>query len=101
MAVTLTDVKTYLGDVSWTDAEIQGALTAETAAQTNRCTIPEPLPADLAEARMRRVARNLAARAVPLQEFSSFDGGSTVKTVTRTDPEVVRLEAPYRRLVVG
>jgi len=101
VAVTLVEVKAYLGDSSWTDAEIQGALAAETAAQANRCKIPDPLPADLAEALKRRVARNLAARAVPLQEFSVFDSGATVQRVTRTDPEVVRLEAPYRKLVMG
>lgn len=94
---TLAEVKDYLGDSSWSDADIQGALDAETAAQNNRCQAITPRPADLDEALKRRVARNLAARAVPLQEFSSFDSGATVQRVTRTDPEVVRLEGPYRK----
>lgn len=95
--VTLAEAKSYLGETSWSDADIQDALDAETAAQARRCKMPDPVPADLDEALKRRVARNLAARAVPLQEFSSFDSGATVQRVTRTDPEVVRLEGPYRK----
>jgi hypothetical protein len=95
-AVTL-----YLGDTSWSSAEISSALTAEAAAQRARCRIPAVYPADLAEALKRRVARNLAARAVPVATFTSFDGQATSTRVPMLDAEIVRLEAPYRRRKVG
>jgi hypothetical protein len=95
-AVTL-----YLGDTSWSQAEISGALTAEAAAQRARCRIPAAYPADLAEALKRRVARNLAARAIPVATFTSFDGQATSSRVPMLDAEIVRFEAPYRRRTVG
>lgn len=101
--VTLADAKAYLGTSigSWTDPEILAALDAERSAQADICRVDDFTPA-LREALLRRVARNLAARGVPVVSVSSFDaGGSTVTRVPRTDPEVARLEAPYRRLVLG
>ena len=97
----LANVLAYLGEDSHTAQEVQDALDAETAAQRRRCRIPPTYPEDLGEALRRRVARNLAARAVPVAQFTSFEGGGTSSRVPTTDPEIVRLEAPYRRLVVG
>lgn len=98
--VTLADVQAYLGDVSWTGPEIQTALDAERAAQAAACRIDD-YGHDLREALCRRVARNLAARAVPVAQFTSFEGGGTSTRVPKSDPEIARLEGPYRRLVVG
>lgn len=98
--VALADVKAYLGTTSWTDPEIQGALDAERAAQARVCRIDD-YGDDLREALFRRVARNLAARSVPVASFTSFEGGATSTRVPVTDPEIRRLEAPYRRMVVG
>lgn len=98
--VTLTDVKAYLGQTSWSDTEIQRALDAERAAQARICNTNDYGP-DLREALLRRCARNLAARAVPIATYTSFDGGGTATRVPTTDPEIIRLEAPYRRLVMG
>lgn len=99
--VTLTDVQAYLGvDVSWSTTEMTRALDAERAAQRRRCRIDDYGP-DLREALLRRVARNLAARAVPVATFTSFDGGGTSTRVPMKDAEVARLEAPYRRMEVG
>lgn len=101
---TLADLKAYLqstGSTSFTDAALSLALAAETAAQAAACRVPAAYPADLREALYRRVARNLAARAVPVAQFSSFEGVGTATRVPQRDPEVARLEAPYRRLVVG
>ena len=98
--VTVTDVRDYLGDISEQDSEINGALQAEQAAQAARCRL-DPYTADLREALMRRVARNLAARRVPIATFTSFEGGGTSSRVPQSDPEIVRLEAPYRKLRVG
>lgn len=63
--------------------------------------MPAAYPADLREALLRRVARNLAARAVPVASFTAFDGGATSTRVPGRDPEVRRLEAPHLRLSVG
>jgi len=100
--VTLEDVVAYLGDDnSYSQAEVQGALEAEQAAQARRCAIPVDYPADLGEAIKRRVARNLAARSVPVASWTSFEGGGTASRVTKYDAEVVRLESPYLRLISG
>lgn len=98
---SLSMVKIYLGDTSWSDADITDALAAETAAQRRRCRVPAVYPDDLAQALKRRVARNLAARSVPIAEFTSFDGGGTSRRVPTLDAEITRFEGPFRRRKVG
>ena len=100
---TAADVRAYLGpDVSWDDSAIQDALAAETAAQAAVCRIPDPCPADLVEALLRRVAHNLAVRALPLGVQASIaEGAIATNYVGGTDAEVRRLEAPHRKRVVG
>lgn len=100
-AVDASAVRAYLGDTSATDEEITDALAAERAAQARRCVIPPDYPDDLAQALKRRVARNLAARSVPVASYTSFEGGGTSVRVPKTDAEVARLEAPYRKLPVA
>lgn len=96
------EVVTYLGDTTSADATaIADALAAESMAQRHACRIPVPYPPDLAQALKRRVARNLAARAVPVASFTMFEGGGSVTRVPGRDPETARLEAPYRRLPVA
>jgi hypothetical protein len=98
----LSAVTAYLGeDCSYTSEEISDALDAETAAQAARCIIPVDYPHDLGQALKRRVARNLAARSVPVAQFTSYEGGATATRVTRYDAEVTRLEAPYLRWPVA
>jgi hypothetical protein len=99
----LATVKTYLGTgISWTDAEITSALASETAAQAAVCTVPVDPPADLAEALCRRVAHNLAVRALPLGiQASMSEAAVSTNRVGGTDAEVARLEAPYRKVVIG
>lgn len=103
---TLDDLKTYLGEADssqWSDAELSGAITTEAAAQRHRIRASVEDPADvpdLYEALMRRCARNLAMRKHPLGIAMSA-GGEEATRVGGRDPEVLRLEAPYRRLVVG
>jgi hypothetical protein len=99
----LTAVKNYLstnGATSATDAAVTEALAAEQANQRKACHTEDYGP-DLAEALKRRVARNLAARAVPIASFTTFDGGSVAARVQRWDAEVSKFEGPYRRVVVG
>lgn len=104
----LAAVKVYLGDngPSYSDDVIQEALTAETAAQADVCRIPgeagDAYPAALDEALCRRVAHNLAVRAVPLGvEARITDVGAAVTRVGGPDAEVRRLEGPYRKLLLG
>lgn len=100
----LAVTKAYLdtvGITSWEDDAIQGALTAETVAQRKACKIPADYSADLAEALCRRVARNLAARQVPIAQITSFEGGQQVSRVPTWDSEVRRLEGPYLKAVLA
>lgn len=114
---SLATVKAYLGTShSWSDAEITAALAAETVAQATRVrlpadlpgllptdpTIPQPYPLDLSEALCRRVHHNLALRALPLSiQTTITDVGASAVRLNGTDPEVIRLERPYRRMAVG
>lgn len=97
---TLVELREYLGQTSVTDTELGSALRAEQTAQNARCRV-DPYSPDLHEALCRRVARNLAARRVPVAQYSSFEGGATTTRVPATDPEIRRLEAPYRRRPLG
>ncbi len=101
--VTPQDVLTYLsstGSTKFPLSDIERALDAERSAQASVCRVDDYTPA-LREALYRRVARNIAARSVPVASFSAFEGGGTVTRVPARDAEVARLEGPYRRLVVG
>lgn len=95
---TLAQVLDYLGETSFADAEVADALAAEAAAQVSACRVPADYPADLAQALKRRVARNLAARSVPVATFTSFEGGQTSARVPALDVEVARFERPWRKL---
>lgn len=70
---------------------------AEVADQSRRCRV-EPYNAPLASALVRRVSRSLAMRNLPLGVLMDETGATRVGSV---DPEVRRLEAPYRKVVVG
>lgn len=97
---TIVDVDVYLGDNSWSDPEKQSALDAEAAAQRAVCRVGAVYTADLREALLRRVQRNLAMRKLPLpQPQGDSDNGAAF--LPRNDPEVRRLEGPYRKLVIG
>lgn len=88
----------YLGGNSWTDAEIQEALDAEAAAQRDICRIPADYPASLRESLLRRVSRNLAMRHLPLAVLQGDGETGDATRLTRWDPEIRRLEQPYRKL---
>lgn len=97
----IEDVDAYLGTHSFTDAQLQDALDAEAAAQRKACKVPAAYPDDLRQALLRRVARNLAMRRVPLSVLQGDADAGTTNAYPGRDPEVRRLEAAYRRLVVG
>lgn len=105
----VTAVTEYLGDTSWTPDAIAAAYAAERAAQAAACRlpvdvdgVPQPYPDDLAEALCRRVAHNLALRALPLGVAANFaDSAVATNRVGGLDAEVARLEGPYRRVLFG
>lgn len=106
-APSIEEVTAYLAETggSWPEDQIAGAYAAEKAAQASVCKVPASdteWPADLAEALCRRVAHNLALRALPLGVAPSIaDGAVAIARPGGTDAEVRRLEAPYRKRVVG
>lgn len=99
---TVADASVYLGSsaASWSMAQIEGAFNAERSAQRSRCGERAVYPDDLREALLRRVQRNLAMRRLPLAvPTGDADGGPSV--IPGRDPEVRRLEGPFRRVTVG
>lgn len=90
----------YLGAHSFTDAEITEALDAEAAAQRTKCAVPADYPPDIRSALMRRVARHLAMKRLPLA-VQSGDADTEAIRIFGRDPEIRRLEAGYPRLTVG
>lgn len=105
-APIVTEAIEYLGDdVSWSPEVIESAFAAEKAAQRSVCKVPADdavWPEDLTEALFRRVAHNLALRALPLGLQANISEAAVATTrVGGTDAEVRRLEGPYRKRTVG
>lgn len=101
---TALDVFDYLGanSNSWSEGTVQEALDAEAAAQRKACRVGATYEADLREALLRRVQRNLELRNMPVGILTTSDGDASMGIrLGRNDPEVSRLEAPYRRLIVA
>jgi hypothetical protein len=82
------------------DATLQQVTDAELALQTARCLVPAEYPAALAQALYRRVARELAAKGLPLGMLADPEYGGAVR-LPGMDVEVNRLEAPYRIVAVA
>lgn len=95
------DLDEYLGPHSFADEILDDVLAAEAAAQRKMCRVPAVYPADLREALLRRCARNLAMRRVPLSVLQGDADAGTTNAYPGRDPEVRRLEAPWRKLVVA
>lgn len=85
------------------DQALQQVYDAETAKQAAVCTIPEDpdaFPAPLAQALYRRVARECAARNLPLGIMG--DGVEYAPArLSRFDAQVESHEGPYRVMVVA
>ena len=89
MSLVADDVVDYLGgpsEISWEVEEIEDAIEAETAAQADRCRVPETVPAPLRQALLRRVARNLALRRLPLGMVQGDDEGGSSVVLPSGDP---------------
>ena len=103
----LAAVKAYLGpDHSWSDEEIQDALTAQAADQAGRLrptsltAYPDPLP----EALCRRVQVALALKPLPLGvqvTLSETNAAATRVGSPGRDPLVRELEVKHRHRGVG
>ncbi len=95
---TVDDFRDYISpEVSTrTDEQIQSTLDAEASAQRAKCRVAAVYPPDLAQALMRRVQVSLAKRGLPLDREVGDAGISYTPT---NDPEVRRLEGPYRKAV--
>lgn len=91
---SVEDVATELGK---TVESIQDAYDTEVADQARRCRV-DPYNAALAGALVRRVQRSLAMRNLPLAVLQDESGATRLGP---TDPEVRRLEGPYRKVAIG
>lgn len=108
---TITEVRDWIGipieDV--TDEQLQQILDAEIELQSMYCpfipnSIPDgEIPNAMAQALLRRCARTVAARGVPLGTLPGGDSGmganspiSGAGLLPRYDAEIERLEDPFR-----
>ncbi|GAA1549924.1 hypothetical protein GCM10009804_03130 [Kribbella hippodromi] len=111
MAVpTLAEVRTRLKLTTdrINDDELGDVLAAEIELQRKVCTIPadptnppaDAFPVPLRTALFRRVARSLALKGIPLAVLQGdAETGTTI--LPSNDPEVRRIERPYRIEVVA
>lgn len=106
--VTFEDVREYVkdeGNESWTDEDLEYTLNSEYSQQQAKCragffTDTTTYTEDLRQALLRRCQRALALRPIALNAQVGPEGD--VRVIPRTfDPEINRLEAPYRSLPVG
>lgn len=89
---TLSDVSTTLGTT--VPPEVYAG---EVADQASRCRV-DPYTDALAAALVRRCARAMAMRNLPLAVMQDEVGAFRLSSI---DPEIRRLEAPHRRVVIG
>lgn len=82
------------------DAQLGAVCGAEQLAQGLVCTVDDVLPDDLSQAFLRRVARHVATRGVPLGLIGADAEYGAVR-LSRWDTEVERLELPHRRVVLA
>ena len=87
------------------DAELEQIAGAEQRAQSfldwgSTPDVPVDIPDDVYQAFLRRVARHVAAKGIPLGILAADAEWGTVR-LARWDNEVVRLEAPYVMQVIA
>lgn len=104
---TLEEVRSWVGvsDFELPDAELARILAAETAVQATDCTVPDPYPAELGLALLRRCARAVAARGLPLGSLPLPDTGQGgnygAAVLPRLDAEIERYEHAHRIIAVA
>jgi len=98
----VTALTAYITPTSVETDRLTEVLSTEIRAQRNVCDLPAEYSSDLREAVLRRCACNLARQGIPLAvvQGDAESGTSSVMPPTH-DPEVRRLEGPWRKLVTG
>lgn len=89
---------------SITDAQLAQVIDAEAINQSLVCRVPvapDEYPSDLAQALLRRVARALSARGVPLGLVGDPASEAGQLRLGQFDAEVERHEGPRRLVVFG
>lgn len=101
---TPDDVRAYSAgslDADWLDGDIQTVLDSEASQQRQRLSIGAIYPPDLFEALCRRVVIALDRRQkLNAGDFSTGVLGGETQAFIPVDPEIKRLEAPYRKVVM-
>jgi hypothetical protein len=106
---SLPDVTTVRGWAnvtaqSLTDEQIEQIIDAEAALQGAVCRYASAngdMPAALAQALLRRCAREISARQLPLGLTADTSGEYAPVRLPNFDAEINRLEAPYRIVAVA
>jgi len=86
---------------SLSDEQLQQIVDAETALQAACCTYSDDYPAALAQALLRRCAREISARQLPVGLSADTSGEYAPVRLPSFDVEIERLEAPYRVIAVA
>ena len=99
MALTLPEIKAYLGTAAerWTDEQITDAWNVEWVHQDEVISGSSPA---LDGALLRRIQRSLEIRGMTGGGVG-FDPETGAPAFGRNDPEVRRLEAPFRKVILG
>jgi hypothetical protein len=103
VAPSVADVRSWanVSATSLSDAQIEQIITAETALQTAACRWGDEFPAALSQALLRRSARQIGGRQLPLGLTAETGGEYAPVRLPSFDVEIERLEAPYRVVAVA
>jgi hypothetical protein len=100
-ALAASEIRDWIGVPATvlTDAQLQGVIDAEEAAQAEACDVPPGGSPDLDQALLRRVGRAVAARSLPTGLVGVAEWG--MARLPGTDAEINRYEAPYLKVVAS
>lgn len=101
---TVADVRAWanVSAQSVSDAQLQQILDGETALQGAYCAwADEDYPPALAQAILRRCAREIGSRQLPLGLSADTGGEYAPVRLPSYDVEIERLEAPYRVIAIA
>lgn len=86
---------------SLSDDQVQQIIDTEAALQAACCVWEDDYPISLAQALLRRAAREIAARQLPLGLSADTGGEYAPVRLPSFDAEIERLEAPYRVVAIA
>lgn len=100
--VTAVRAWTQVSAQSVTDAQLQQVIDTEAALQSASCSWTDvEYPPALAQAILRRCARQIGARQLPLGLVGDSAGETAPVRMPSWDVEIERIEAPYRVIAVA